>query len=133
VTFIVLSMMVSDLQSISGFYRFAFSAICVCWCYASGIAGLRGVIGKSAEHLGRISYSLYLLHFLVYLYGRDLGAKLGYEWNGVAFAFLVAVPATLLISTATYYCIEKPAMNLGSKLVERWKIKPSDIPQALPS
>jgi peptidoglycan/LPS O-acetylase OafA/YrhL len=53
-------------QSITGWQRAAFVAVCVAWCYAGGLMDIRGPCGVAAERLGRISYAIYLLHPLVF-------------------------------------------------------------------
>ena len=70
---------------------------------------------KFSLFVGKISYSVYLLHLFViffFVFLRDhWNLKLNYYTGG----FLIYL-ATLLLSTVTYYVIEKPTIRLGHKL-----------------
>ncbi|AXC10692.1 putative membrane protein [Acidisarcina polymorpha] len=62
--------------------------------------------------LGRISYSVYLVHPIIsflFRYGRTGGIGL----------FLITIAVTLLVATVTYYAIEKPMIDLGHRIVKR--------------
>jgi len=65
--------------------------------------------------LGRISYSLYLLHFVVLLYGVHLlYGKVQMHW-----IILIVFGATIVVSVLSYFYIELPSMNLGRSLSNR--------------
>jgi peptidoglycan/LPS O-acetylase OafA/YrhL len=63
--------------------------------------------------LGRVSYSVYLLHPLVLI----LVARTGWPW-GVRLAALAA--GTLLVSAVTYRFVEEPGIHLGRWIERRW-------------
>ncbi len=69
---------------------------------------LRFVVNRSTLFLGKISFALYLIHqyFSVYFLIPNL-QKLGI--NYYAAAFLIALPACILIATAITFLVEKPA------------------------
>ena len=93
------------------------------WPIAAGAAGLMLVALESAparrflnstvpRFLGRISYSLYLVHGTVlfamtYLLVHKVSTPV---------AFLVFLPAALLLSTAFCFWIEEPFLRLGRRL-----------------
>lgn len=74
------------------------------------IGALRtGIAFPPLEWLGRISYSLYLLHVAI---GHPL-----IESIGVTGAIAVSIAA----SAMTYVMIEKPAMRLGHRFADRFR------------
>jgi peptidoglycan/LPS O-acetylase OafA/YrhL len=62
--------------------------------------------------VGRISFSVYLLHVFF------LGWVSRLDWHPQA-AFLAALAATLAAATVTYLCIERPGMTAGRWLAQR--------------
>lgn len=58
--------------------------------------------------LGRISYSIYLMHPLVLIVTED--------WSNPVLSMTFLVGATLMFATFTYYVIEKPLIDLGRRL-----------------
>ncbi len=72
--------------------------------------------------LGKISYSVYLVHMLVFyaLAGAFLTLYPGISQFHLLSLMLVAVPVgTLLVSSLTYRYIERPGMDMGQKYVAR--------------
>jgi peptidoglycan/LPS O-acetylase OafA/YrhL len=63
--------------------------------------------------LGAISYSLYLLHYPVILMFHRI--RVGWTW---AAAVLVA---SLIIASASYLLVERPAIAFGRELLSRWQ------------
>lgn len=63
---------------------------------------------KAIEHIGLISYSFYLIHFMV------LGYVSQYD-KGIS-ALLLSLLATIVISSITYRLIEIPFQNLGKRI-----------------
>ncbi|HWD94247.1 MAG TPA: acyltransferase [Verrucomicrobiae bacterium] len=79
--------------------------------------------------LGRISYSVYLLQFIVVM--CVLPAWIHFL-NGVGIqnpillfflTLLASVSVTMAISTLSYACVEKPCINLGRALSTKWQTK----------
>jgi peptidoglycan/LPS O-acetylase OafA/YrhL len=65
--------------------------------------------------LGRISYSLYLIHLpLVFIIFHELLGQLPFYW-----ICLITVAASLIASSIFYTVIEKPAMQAGRYLAKR--------------
>lgn len=63
---------------------------------------------KAIEHIGLISYSFYLIHFLV------LGFVSQYD-KGIS-ALILSLLATIVVSTIAYRLIEIPFQNLGKRI-----------------
>ncbi len=109
-----------SVELVTGFYRIAYVAICVLWCYSAGIFQARGTWAAPVAFLGRVSYSVYLLHPLVHFYLLFV-AKHYLGWGPSAWlSFGLALPLTLALSWASYVVLEKPFMDLGKRLVDRW-------------
>lgn len=66
---------------------------------------------KFVIHMGNISYSFYLLHFLVLM-------AIPKDW-GFGLAAIVIFTITLILSTGTYYVFEKSFMKLGETRAEK--------------
>ncbi len=65
-------------------------------------------------YIGRISYGLYLYHYVVLV---GLGALAGHASNGVAWqTFLAALALTFAIAAASFQWIEKPCLRLKHRL-----------------
>ncbi|MCE9519493.1 MAG: acyltransferase [Verrucomicrobia bacterium] len=70
--------------------------------------------------VGKISFSMYLLHFLV----LDCVARFlpAFEGDGVSLLhFMLVAMVTAGLASITYRCIELPGIALGRKLVSRWE------------
>lgn len=64
---------------------------------------------KIIQYLGEISYSIYLVHFpIIHLLPKDLNPQ-----N----IFLIGLTITVIISSITYYLIEKPFIKLGRNIL----------------
>lgn len=70
--------------------------------------------------LGEISYSLYLMHWLVIVYIMEHWDMLSSYFSNSNIAFIallvLAITVTLLLSTLMYYLVEKPFIMIGKKL-----------------
>ncbi|TGE18663.1 acyltransferase family protein [Hymenobacter elongatus] len=82
--------------------------------------------------LGRISYSVYLLHWFVVVYIMDHWDKLAAPFTTSAVAFWVllgaAVAATLVLATIFNILVERPSIRLGKRLSTRFAPAPA-VPQ----
>jgi len=77
---------------------------------------IRGVLlSRLPQFLGRISYSVYLLHHTVLL----VLLHLALHRISPAAIFFAYISATLLLSAVMYAFVEKPAMDLGRRLSRR--------------
>ncbi len=99
-------------------------------CYALGfvplilglkILPLRLLVNPATRFLGRISYSVYLLHFVVlHLALNSLDTFLPEPWQNSLPAFLLLFAVTLAGTSAlawlTYRWVEQPCVRLGHRL-----------------
>ncbi|HYV33275.1 MAG TPA: hypothetical protein VE973_00290, partial [Candidatus Limnocylindria bacterium] len=76
------------------------------------------------QYIGKISYSMYLTHFIalsvlskIPAYQRILNQFSGY--GQFLFVFCTATLAAVLLSTITYALVEKPGQSLGKYLSAR--------------
>ena len=69
--------------------------------------------------LGTISYSIYLLHYPVWILWMPMRHK--NEWVRGAIWELAIIGCTVVLSSITYLLIEKPGVELGKKLLHRPK------------
>lgn len=75
--------------------------------------------------VGRISYSVYLLHVLcIIVVGAWLGPWLAGHVPGLVFIGLVAL-ASVAVSALTFAWLEQPAITLGRELNRRWRSAPA--------
>lgn len=82
---------------------------------ASDKTPLAKLMGSKPVHwLGLISYSVYLVHSLVFYFREDIQAL--FEQLHIPHAYTVSLvlffPQTIALGASTYYCIEKPMRNL---------------------
>jgi peptidoglycan/LPS O-acetylase OafA/YrhL len=79
-------------------------------------------VPRAAAWLGVISYSVYLLHPLVFDAYRDVPAlhRLDHSTEPVQAGVFVALAVVIIaVSALTYYTIEKPMQRLGHRLARR--------------
>jgi peptidoglycan/LPS O-acetylase OafA/YrhL len=70
--------------------------------------------------VGKVSLSAYLWHFPVMLLLGRWGLLAGDTVQGMLYNVVVVLTATLLISTVTYYLVEKPVMDWTRQYRHRW-------------
>lgn len=82
-----------------------------------------GKIPKFVEytlgHLGKISYSLYLVHYPIIIIIAMILTKLGVGASAFALLLALSVIASIFVSTCTYYIIEKPFIIMGKKYLSK--------------
>ncbi|CAN5808034.1 acyltransferase [soil metagenome] len=81
----------------------------------------RGIVNPLIEFIGKISFSMYLVHFAVFQWLTNLNF-IDYSSNGIvdyAARFIIGLALTVIISSVTYYLIEIPFQNLGKKLIDK--------------
>lgn len=67
------------------------------------------VANKVLVYIGRLSYSLYLFHWLSLKIGNLYAEPTSLKW------YLIVIPFTILFSLLSYYCVEKPFLSLRKK------------------
>ncbi len=94
--------------------------------YLAASRRLPGVLCKVLRALGELSFSTYLVHFMVLVALKDHGllldARAWWGWSPLAAAALntlvLLVPLTLLLSTLAYFGIEAPFMRMRGRYVQ---------------
>ncbi|BBZ27166.1 acyltransferase [Mycolicibacterium madagascariense] len=84
----------------------------------SGIA--RVLDTAPMRFVGKVSLSAYLWHFPVLLLLGRWGLMAGDTVGGMVRNLVVALAATMAISTVTYYLVERPAIQITRKYRHRW-------------
>jgi peptidoglycan/LPS O-acetylase OafA/YrhL len=85
-------------------------------CLANGAGAY--LINKTLVHVGRCSYSIYLLHFKFLGIGLPLVTAMS-PFLKLAVIFAVTTCVTVVVSTTTYFTIEVPFIRLGERLIRR--------------
>jgi peptidoglycan/LPS O-acetylase OafA/YrhL len=108
-------------------YAIAFGVIL--YCLANGVGSF--IATKPIQHLGKISFGVYLLHFFIFdlLYvARQNGfdpfgiAVPGSAWRLIPFLAFVLI-VVVAVSSITYRTIELPMIALGNQLIESLRRK----------
>jgi peptidoglycan/LPS O-acetylase OafA/YrhL len=72
-----------------------------------------GFVSKAFGYLGRITYSMYLVHLLIFLVVWKLVPMSATTWEQAMLWFiLVGLPAVILASSLTYAVVERPFLEL---------------------
>ncbi len=86
------------------------------------LSGRSGAIHYSGgwllQHIGRISYSLFLIHYLVSWIVLGIGYRIGCPGGG-ALWLVLALAASLAAAQALYTWVERPASQLAQRLKPR--------------
>jgi len=108
---------VDEIKYVTGANRILFSAaaFAMCWVAANWNQRHNVILTTCMHFLGITSYSLYLLHPIVFGICNSINFKTCHL-PFVVMAFCVALPASLLASRCSYTFIEKPAMNWAKRL-----------------
>jgi peptidoglycan/LPS O-acetylase OafA/YrhL len=76
----------------------------------------RGVWSRLLARIGEISYSIYLIHFLIITMMIRFALPMAFSGRVVVDALLLlALPATLLVATLTYRFVELPFLRLRGR------------------
>lgn len=102
------------------------SALIILVLVAPLACGERSRIGEALElapflYIGKVSLSLYLLHFPVMLMMHRFDLLAGDSLGGMCLNIVTVLAVTVLASTVTYYAVEKPAMNVARRYRYRWR------------
>ncbi|BBY79693.1 acyltransferase [Mycolicibacterium pulveris] len=102
------------------------SALAILVIVAPLSCGQRSRIGEGLElapfqFVGKVSLSLYLLHFPTMLMLHRFGLLAGDSLGAMCLNIVVVLAVTLAVSAVTYYSVEKPAMNIARRYRYRWR------------
>jgi len=106
---------------VTGFNRLFFCAICflICFCVYKDDYTLPQIIRKPFSLLGEASYSIYLLHPIMFSLTTTFVNEGAFQLR-VIYVLLISSTTTLLISYVVYSNVEKPMMDLGRRLAEKY-------------
>ena len=89
----------------------------------------RVLVNPFFTNIGKISYSMYLVHFAV-LYWLNRIHFIDYStvgWQNYCLRFIIVVSLSSGISALLYNLVEVPFQKLGKKLIERSEMKASEL------
>jgi peptidoglycan/LPS O-acetylase OafA/YrhL len=113
----------------------ATGAVAASLLFLVGIAGHLGdwLNYRPLQFLGRISYSLYMVHLFVVFLVMNGGFKMTHGNRPAAvFWLLLAAGLSLLAAQATYLLIEKPSLRFSERFKERRKTAAAGSPVVIP-
>jgi peptidoglycan/LPS O-acetylase OafA/YrhL len=102
------------------------SALAILVLVAPLARGVRSGLAECLElapfrYVGKVSLSLYLLHFPVMLMLYRFGWLAGDSMGGMFTNIALVLAVTMVVSTVTYYSVEQPAMNIARRYRYRWR------------
>lgn len=124
--FFVIAFSFDTEQGIHGVVRLILISVCISWCYGAGkLRNGCGYIGKVLDWLGARSYSVYLLHLIVFSIAfkaiegitKTDPHRVPSETSAQSSTFSIAVIATLIVSHISYVTLERPMMKLGRSML----------------
>lgn len=112
--FFLVSNRISRDQAIVGLPKVFMLMVCVAMSVGAAGCAATGYAGRILEWLGRISYSLYLLHWPIYLWVN----KYMLPGKDAIWVIISTLIASILLSALSFRWIESPFVH-GGKLVSR--------------
>jgi peptidoglycan/LPS O-acetylase OafA/YrhL len=97
-----------------------FAALIMSICYSPN----RIVVNRVSRHLGRASFSMYLVHPLMIVMlppvYRVLDAALGSGTIGVAGRIVSTLAVVAAVASLSYAAVEKPGIRLGAAVADKY-------------
>jgi peptidoglycan/LPS O-acetylase OafA/YrhL len=87
----------------------------------------KALVSRFTLYLGGISYSFYLFHGLLLRLGRPLSFGLPW-WEGALVMLLFASILSMLVATLVFEMIERPAVRLSHRLMQRLRAGATKAP-----
>ena len=109
----------STIHLLYGIDRMILCAICMVICAMILMSRLNfpNLINRGLAFIGETSYSIYLLHPLVYRILEKIFASISPSPPNPVALFVLSLAGTLVSSYFTFLFLEKPAMKLGARIV----------------
>lgn len=126
---IILAVFYFSCMSIADYFYYAdswvkwFSTHTIAFCVFCLFITKIKLNNKLSVYLGRISYSLYLLHPMVIGLTFYLLGDFSYTGTGFYIVILCVVVASIVCADLSYRYIEKPAVDIGYKLTNKFKTR----------
>lgn len=119
---ILLLLAVSNITNSSIHFIFSIVFVYIVWLFSKFNSKL--IINKITVLIGKLSFSMYLTHFLVIQFVGVITnhIRASSELQFIVL-YLITVIVTAGVSFISYKVIEKPFINLGNNLITRMKIK----------
>tara|TARA_R110001583_G_scaffold7158_5_gene35650 strand:+ start:20711 stop:21109 length:399 start_codon:yes stop_codon:yes gene_type:complete len=88
----------------------------------------RILVNKATVFIGKLSFSIYLVHFLIIEIFKIVFTKLPFIdllQNDIkfTFAYLLVILLSCFVSIFTYKVIEKPGINIGKMIINRFNLE----------
>ena len=124
VIFLFMILLVSQVGSSFDFLYFnhlVFGVFFVIFGVVLSKGKLRFICNPILKYIGKISFSMYIIHFIVisWLAKFHLMDFCQHYFLNFSLRFLLILSVSVSISTLTYYLIEIPFQNLGKKIISK--------------
>lgn len=110
----------TEITMVTGLWRPAFLVVCILMVYSmASMVHKTGVFLSAIDWLGKISYSVYLLHFFAYALAEKW---VSHGLSGGTHVIIVGYVILLIISWASYKFVEMPFQEAGrnfNRLISR--------------
>jgi peptidoglycan/LPS O-acetylase OafA/YrhL len=106
-------------------HHIVFSIALLFFAFSLSVYQFKLFVNPVINYLGKLSYSMYLIHFAVIHWVDYFGLSdlIGNAILDNVIRFLIVLVPTVLISTVSYKLIELPFQNLGKRLIEKMEQK----------
>ncbi|MBL7555569.1 MAG: acyltransferase [Bdellovibrionaceae bacterium] len=100
--------------------HFVFGTICCLLLYSAIQNPQNFVLGKPIQYIGKVSYGIYLIHFIVTDKLDQMNPQyldFGVGWLTLPARFSLVLLISTILATISYIAIERPAIRWGRKLI----------------
>ncbi len=79
------------------------------------------MVNAFTKTIGKLSYSIYLCHYAVILFFKDIHLEKLFSQGpgGFGIGFMAILAGSVIVSALSYFIIEKPGIRLGQRLIHR--------------
>jgi peptidoglycan/LPS O-acetylase OafA/YrhL len=79
----------------------------------------KALVNKPLEYMGKISFSLYLVHFSALFYLDKFGVKASFQKGNISSIcyFLIVLTSGCIIATIFHVWVERPGIRLGTRVI----------------